>query len=118
METTELKQVFYSNKASFVLRNKHSERPTSVYLLFKLHNKQYKINVGAKVYPNQFNNCILTNFNVNDMRNNNILLQKINKKKETYNKMIEYLCNIENNNIDYNDVVSRFFNYKTLGGYQ
>jgi hypothetical protein len=114
METTELKQVFYSNKASFVLRNKHSERPTSVYLLFKLHNKQYKINVGAKVYPNQFNNCILTNFNVNDMRNNNILLQKINKKKETYNKMIEYLCNIENNNIDYNDVVSRFFNYKIM----
>lgn len=111
----DMEQVFYQNQQGFCLRTKKSERPQTVFTVFKLSGKQYKISVGAKCYPELWNKGRLRGKTKLDMINNSILNDKINQSRMTFNQMISYLCNCNQSDIDYDNVVSTYFtNYKTM----
>ena len=46
-------QVFINEivKANFNLRQPKSERPTNIYLIVRINQKQAKLSTGVKVYP-------------------------------------------------------------------
>ena len=50
-------QVFINEivKASFNLRQPKSKRPTNIYLIVRINQKQAKLSTGIKVYPGQWN---------------------------------------------------------------
>ena len=50
-------QVFINEivKANFNLRQPKSERPTNIYLIVRINQKQAKLSTGVKVYPEHWN---------------------------------------------------------------
>lgn len=107
------KQVFFDFKPHFNLRSRKNDTPTSVYMVFRVNNKQYKINIGAKIYPKQWNKGQIISVTKIDIYNNNILIDKINSYKLQFEQFKNYLCNRTLNNIDIEQVISKFFNYKS-----
>lgn len=95
MEVTE--QHFFDLSLNYNLRNPKSKRPTIVYAVIRIAGKQYKINIGAKVYPNQWNSRlqmpIIHNISNLDAGNNNIVLAQINQIEIAFNKTRTYICN-------------------------
>jgi site-specific recombinase XerD len=109
-----MEQIFYRNQQGFCLRSKKSNRPQTVYTVFVLNGKQYKISTGAKCYPSQWNNGKVRSKTKLDMQNNQILSEKIIESKEKYLEMINYLC-MQSVVTDYDNIVSNFFKYKGKG---
>ena len=48
-------QVFLDFSLNFNLRQTKKNMPTIIYALFTFRGRQYKVNIGAKVYPTQWN---------------------------------------------------------------
>lgn len=95
MEVAE--QHFFDLSLNYNLRNPKSKRPTIVYAVFRIAGKQHKINIGAKVYPCQWDSRlqmpIIHNISNLDACNNNIVLEQINKIRLAFNKSRSYICN-------------------------
>lgn len=49
-------QVFINNvRVSFNLREPKADKPTNIYLVCRINNKQVKLSTGVKIYPEQWN---------------------------------------------------------------
>ena len=91
---------FFINEigCKFNLRKPKSEKPTNVYFVARVRNKQIKLSTGVRVYPNQWNvkkqeayiSCRLTEL---DNENNTIVNEKISKLKLYFSEYKQYLCN-------------------------
>ena len=92
-------QVFINEivKASFNLRQPRSKRPTNIYLIVRINQKQAKLSTGVKVYPDQWNikkqeayiSCRLTE---SDNINNTICNKKLLELKSQFEEFKRYLC--------------------------
>lgn len=90
---------FFINEigCNFNLRKPKSEKPTNVYFVARVRNKQIKLSTGVRVYPDQWNvkkqeayiSCRLTEL---DNENNTIVNEKINKLKLYFSEYKQYLC--------------------------
>lgn len=90
---------FFINEigCNFNLRKPKSEKPTNVYFVARVRNKQIKLSTGVRVYPNQWNvkkqeayiSCRLTEL---DNENNTIVNEKISKLKLYFSEYKQYLC--------------------------
>ena len=90
---------FFINEigCNFNLRNPKSEKPTNVYFVARVRNKQIKLSTGVRVYPDQWNvkkqeayiSCRLTEL---DNENNTIVNEKIGKLKLYFSEYKQYLC--------------------------
>lgn len=82
----------------FNLRKPKSEKPTNIYFVARVRNKQIKLSTGVRIYPDQWNvkkqeayiSCRLTEL---DNENNTIVNEKINKLKLYFSEYKQYLCN-------------------------
>lgn len=92
-----LQQHFFDLSLNYNLRNPKSKRPTIIYAVFRIVGKQYKINIGAKVYPNQWDNRlqmpIIHNISNLDVDNNRIVLTQINQTRLAFDNARSYICN-------------------------
>lgn len=95
METAE--QHFFDVSLNYNLRNPKSKRPTIIYAVFRIAGQQYKINIGAKVYPSQWDSRlqmpVIHNISKLDAYNNNIVLGQINKTRLVFDEAKSYICN-------------------------
>ena len=109
-------QLFYTGQQGFCLRNKKSIKPQTVYTIFQLNGKQYKISVGARVMSQNWMSGKVKSRTKLDRYNNTILESKINQSKIQYNKMINYLCcsSVVTDVMDYDVIVSQFFKFKKM----
>jgi site-specific recombinase XerD len=92
-------QVFINEivKASFNLRQPKSKRPTNIYLIVRINQKQAKLSTGVKVYPDQWNikkqeayiSCRLTE---SDNINNTITNKKLLELRNQFEEFKRYLC--------------------------
>ena len=92
-------QVFINEivKANFNLRQPKSERPTNIYLIVRINQKQAKLSTGVKVYPDQWNikkqeayiSCRLTE---SDNINNTIANKKLLELRSQFEEFKRYLC--------------------------
>ena len=90
---------FFINEigCNFNLRKPKSEKPTNVYFVARVRNKQIKLSTGVRVYPDQWNvkkqeayiSCRLTEL---DNENNTIVNEKIGKLKLYFSEYKQYLC--------------------------
>ena len=90
---------FFINEigCKFNLRKPKSEKPTNVYFVARVRNKQIKLSTGVRVYPNQWNvkkqeayiSCRLTEL---DNENNTIVNEYISKLKLYFSEYKQYLC--------------------------
>ena len=90
---------FFINEigCNFNLRKPKSEKPTNVYFVARVRNKQIKLSTGVRVYPDQWNvkkqeayiSCRLTEL-ANE--NNTIVNEKIGKLKLYFSEYKQYLC--------------------------
>ena len=90
---------FFINEigCKFNLRKPKSEKPTNVYFVTRVRNKQIKLSTGVRVYPDQWNvkkqeayiSCRLTEL---DNENNTIVNEKIGKLKLYFSEYKQYLC--------------------------
>jgi hypothetical protein len=96
-------QVFINEivKASFNLRQPKSKRPTNIYLIVRINQKQAKLSTGVKVYPDQWNikkqeayiSCRLTE---SDNINNTITNKKLLELRNQFEEFKRYLCDNPN----------------------
>lgn len=92
-------QVFINEivKASFNLRQPKSKRPTNIYLIVRINQKQAKLSTGVKVYPEHWNikkqeayiSCRLTE---SDNINNTIANKKLLELRNQFEEFKRYLC--------------------------
>lgn len=90
---------FFINEigCKFNLRKPKSEKPTNVYFVARVRNKQIKLSTGVRVYPDQWNvkkqeayiSCRLTEL---DNENNTIVNEKIGQLKLYFSEYKQYLC--------------------------
>lgn len=88
---------FFTTKAHVNLRQPNGTKPTPLYLVFKLGNKQHKVSLGVKVIPNHWNgkiNKALISANLTEIENKNnfIVNKKVNDGFLAYSNLIDYLC--------------------------
>ena len=96
-------QVFINEivKASFNLCQPKSKRPTNIYLIVRINQKQAKLSTGVKVYPDQWNikkqeayiSCRLTE---SDNINNTITNKKLLELRNQFEEFKRYLCDNPN----------------------
>ena len=77
-----------------------------------LKGRQYKINTGVKIIPSQWNKdkqmAIISNcFSKLDNANNKIVNKRINIIYEHYNDFKEYICNVEDIESEFYEVLKR-----------
>ena len=75
-------QVFLEFTLNFNIRQTRLNKPTIIYALFSFRGKQYKVNIGVKVYPSQWNKrkqiATISNGQTRlDNRNNEIVNKRI-----------------------------------------
>ncbi len=90
-------QIFLDFTLNFNLRQTKRNMPTIIYALFSFKGKQYKVNIGAKVYPIQWNKqkqlAIISNGQTKlDNRNNQIANKKIRLVFDIFEEKKNYLC--------------------------
>ena len=79
------RQIFINEmQARFNLRKPRSEKPTNLYLVCRINNKQVKLSTGVKIYPDHWNEkrqeaCISVRLSELDNINNTIVNKKITK---------------------------------------
>ncbi|WP_395583513.1 site-specific integrase [Bacteroides thetaiotaomicron] len=84
-------------QARFNLRKPRSEKPTNLYLVCRINNKQVKLSTGVKIYPDHWNEkrqeaYISVRLSEIDNINNTIVNKKITKLKEYFIEFKHYLC--------------------------
>ena len=94
-----IEQIFINEtvSANFNLRQPKSRKPTNVYLVVRINQKQAKFSTGVKVYPEQWNtkkqeafiSCRLTE---SDNINNIIANKKLIEIKKQFENFKNYLC--------------------------
>lgn len=93
-----VKQVFVNElKANFNLRCPKSDKPTNIYLVCRINNKQVKLSTGVKVYPDHWNKkkeeaYIGIRLTELDNINNSIVNNKLTELKICFIKFKQYLC--------------------------
>lgn len=90
-------QVFLDFSLNFNLRQTKKNMPTVIYALFTFRGRQYKVNIGAKVYPTQWNKrkqiATISNGQTRlDNRNNEIVNKKIRSLLAIFEEKKNYLC--------------------------
>lgn len=90
-------QVFLDFSLNFNLRQTKKNTPTIIYALFTFRGRQYKVNIGAKVYPTQWNKrkqvATISNGQTRlDNRNNEIVNKKIRSLLAIFEEKKNYLC--------------------------
>ena len=92
------RQIFINEmQARFNLRKPRSEKPTNLYLVCRINNKQVKLSTGVKIYPDHWNEkrqevYISVRLSEIDNINNTIVNRKITKLKEYFIEFKHYLC--------------------------
>lgn len=92
------RQIFINEmQARFNLRKPRSEKPTNLYLVCRINNKQVKLSTGVKIYPDHWNEkrqeaYISVRLSEIDNINNTIVNKKISKLKEYFIEFKHYLC--------------------------
>ena len=92
------RQIFINEmQARFNLRKPRSEKPTNLYLVCRINNKQVKLSTGVKIYPDHWNEkrqeaYISVRLSDIDNINNTIVNKKITKLKEYFIEFKHYLC--------------------------
>ena len=92
------RQIFINEmQALFNLRKPRSEKPTNLYLVCRINNKQVKLSTGVKIYPDHWNEkrqeaYISVRLSELDNINNTIVNKKITKLKEYFIEFKHYLC--------------------------
>ena len=92
------RQIFINEmQARFNLRKPLSEKPTNLYLVCRINNKQVKLSTGVKIYPDHWNEkrqeaYISVRLSELDNINNTIVNKKITKLKEYFIEFKHYLC--------------------------
>ena len=92
------RQIFINEmQARFNLRKPRSEKPTNLYLVCRINNKQVKLSTGVKIYPDPWNEkrqeaYISVRLSEIDNINNTIVNKKITKLKEYFIEFKHYLC--------------------------
>ena len=76
---------------------KKNKKPTNLYLVFRINNKQVKLSTGVKIYPDHWNEkrqeaYISVRLSEIDNINNTIVNKKITKLKEYFIEFKHYLC--------------------------
>ena len=90
-------QVFLEFTLNFNLRQTRLNKPTIIYALFSFRGKQYKVNIGVKVYPSQWNKrkqiATISNGQTRlDNRNNEIVNKRIRSILASFEENKNYLC--------------------------
>lgn len=90
-------QVFLDFSLNFNLRQTKKNMPTIIYALFTFRGRQYKVNIGAKVNPTQWNKrkqiATISNGQTRlDNRNNEIVNKKIRSLLAIFEEKKNYLC--------------------------
>ena len=92
------RQIFINEMQDrFNLRKPRSEKPTNLYLVCRINNKQVKLSTGVKIYPDHWNEkrqeaYISVRLSEIDNINNTIVNKKITKLKEYFIEFKHYLC--------------------------
>lgn len=92
------RQIFINEmQAHFNLRKPKSEKPTILYFVCRINNKQVKLSTGVKVYPDHWNEkkqeaYISVRLSELDNINNTIVNKEITKLKEYFIEFKHYLC--------------------------
>lgn len=92
------RQIFINQmQCNFNLRQPKANKPTNIYLVVYLNNKQVKLSTGVKVYPEHWNirkqqayvNARLSKL---DNNNNNIANDRLSELKDMFLEFKHYLC--------------------------
>ena len=92
------RQIFINQmQCNFNLRQPKANKPTNIYLVVYLNNKQVKLSTGVKVYPEHWNirkqqayvNARLSKL---DNNNNTIANDRLSELKDTFLEFKHYLC--------------------------
>lgn len=108
----EQEQIFFNNlHFSYIIRKPKSKslRAQSVYMLFRIQGKQYKINTGGKVIIQNWNGGKLSVHSLMNVNNNVILLKIFNSNRLAFLKLKQYLCTCEDKQTNIDAIVSMFF---------
>ena len=108
-------QIFLPEKVNFNLCNPKAKTKTIIYAVVFFRGRQYKINTGVKIIPSQWNKdkqmAIISNcFSKLDNANNKIVNKRINIIYEHYNDFKEYICNVEDIESEFYEVLKRKLN--------
>ena len=92
------RQIFINQmQCNFNLRQPKANKPTNIYLVVYLNNKQVKLSTGVKVYPEHWNirkqqayvNARLSKL---DNNNNTIANDRLSELKDMFLEFKHYLC--------------------------
>lgn len=91
-------QIFINEvRCNFNLREPKADKPTNIYLVASINNKQVKLATGVKVYPSQWNAkkqeaYVSVRLTELDNTNNTIANDKLNELKNSFVEFKHYLC--------------------------
>lgn len=91
-------QIFINEvRCNFNLREPKADKPTNIYLVASINNKQVKLATGVKVYPSQWNAkkqeaYVSVRLTELDNTNNTIVNDKLNELKNSFVEFKHYLC--------------------------
>lgn len=108
-----MEQIFVSKEAIFYLRQVRQDKATTIYMMVRIHGKQFRLSTSVKVIPSQWNQkkqmayvspmlCELDNYN------NQIVNSRLNVVKKRYNDFIEYICNNPQNALNCNTIIKKY----------
>lgn len=109
-------------RCSFNLRQPKTDRPTNIYLVTSINNKQVKLATGVKVYPDHWNTkkqeaFISVRLTELDNVNNTIANDKLAELKTSFAEFKHYLCE-HPNEIEEGITLLKSYIYKDAMGKQ
>ena len=92
------RQIFINQmQCNFNLRQPKANKPTNIYLVVYLNNKQVKLSTGVKVYPEHWNirkqqAYVNARLSILDNNNNTIANDRLSELKDMFLEFKHYLC--------------------------
>ena len=92
------RQIFINQmQCNFNLRQPKANKPTNLYLVVYLNNKQVKLSTGVKVYPEHWNirkqqAYVNARLSILDNNNNTIANDRLSELKDMFLEFKHYLC--------------------------
>ena len=115
----EVEQRFGTISLNFNLRNPRSTKPTIIYAIVRIGQKQYKISTGVKIFASKWNfrfqTVSLCTVNNTDYKNLCEVLNIINIYKQSMIGLKAYICNNKicvNNHEDILHIFTNIINHK------
>lgn len=109
-------QLFISTVTKhYNLRHHIESKPSPVYLVIKIENKQRKIPLGVKVLPQYWRkDKALISYRISELDNNNndAVNKKIIEYDAKYSELISYLCTHPNETENINQIIEKIFGMK------